>query len=111
VRDRPIADIRNELANTLATLPNWTAYCKIAVTQEGATRREEYMMTTAPLSPPMTSAIEAITDIGARNRAIGYCRSPEVIDDEIRGRQNDWHKSASDETSLVSDEPPPFGED
>jgi hypothetical protein len=100
-RDRPIADIRNELANTLANLPKFQAYCKLL----GGDRPHESTITPAPLPPGPSQEVHLPRLLVAQRQAgeNGYCRTREEIDAEISAR--------TQRAGPVSEDPERWGEE
>ncbi len=82
---RPYADIRNEIANQLSSLPNFTARARIIV--EGQTV-EHTIKTLEPEKGLYGKALqERIARIQAQNKKDGYIRARVDVEEEITQRQ------------------------
>jgi len=93
-RDRPIADIRNELANTMANLDDYIAYCKLRQGEE----TREYTVRTLPLAPARATTEGVMAQLAERREQ--YCRKSDWVDEQLR-RQH------ADSDDGVIDGPPP----
>jgi hypothetical protein len=82
-RDRSIADIRNELANTLSNLDDYIAYCKLL---QGLKQRE-YTILTLELPPHDAETGETTTAAVRERSRQRYARPWTWIDGELKKRQ------------------------
>jgi len=85
-RQRPVADIRNELANTLGSLPVLRAYCKLL---KDGTPEEHWMRTELVAHAPAPLRSVRVETAREQTRRGGYCRPKHDVDDEIRGRSGE----------------------
>ncbi len=85
---RPYADIRNEIANELSSLPNFTA--RIRITVEGQTVEHTIKMLEPEKGLYGKPLQERIARIQAQNRRDGYTRARAAIEAEILQRQQSF---------------------
>ena len=109
-KPRTYADMQNETASTLATLPAFTALARIAT--ENSTV-EYTIRTLAPERGLGKAALqERLTRIQAHNRQQGYTRSRQTVEEEIRRRYEQCTRMlplpGKSSPKAPEEEPPPI---
>jgi hypothetical protein len=94
---RSYADMLNEVASQLANLPLYTARVKITADRQGVEHTAKTLEPEKGLG--RTALQERIDRITEYNRQAGYIQTRQVVEAEIRTRQNQWKEPP---------EPPPI---
>jgi hypothetical protein len=102
--ERTQQDLVNEMAQELSSLPQYTAYAKLIAEQNGVQRVLKHKIQTFPLPPAVRSAeIEA----SLLEKSHVLCQERELIEEEIRERQERWRPRPTEEQGRREAEAPP----
>jgi hypothetical protein len=101
-QNRTFADMENEISRDLTQLPNFQAKVKLLA--------GEHIIQTKGSPPGLTGSqlVERIAQIQTQTRK-NYCKPREVVETEIRERQEKWRSQVPDSPQRTppSEEPPP----
>jgi hypothetical protein len=99
--ERTQQDLINEMAMELASLPQYTAYAKLIAEQNGMQRVLKHKIQTLPLPPAVRGAE---IEVSLMEKSHVLCQERELIEWEIRERQDRWRLRSPEQPP---EEPPP----
>jgi hypothetical protein len=102
--ERTQQDLVNEMAQELSNLPQYTAYAKLIDEQNGVQRVLKHKIQTFPL-PPAVRGAEIETSLIEKSHVL--CKERELIEGEIRERQDRWRLRPPQQQE--TEPPPPTG--
>jgi hypothetical protein len=95
VHTRQVHDMSDEMAQELASLPQFTAYAKVIAEKEGEQTVWKGKIKTLPL--PSWGELKFYIDPPAREDIHKFCKRRDLIEEEIHQRQKRWRSDILDE--------------